>query len=184
MKKKAVITICTLLIALSILTILGIRFVKKVKEDQKITEENIKIIEKSYNNITEKVIDYNQSRNEIAEFINNFYYDTIEKKYNDNLEALIKYDSVVKKITKEVQILDEKCNMIYTDTNINNICNNYKKEYEIIINLYVNDVNNYNTKINSYNQANKKELELFKIDYEYVDYNNDQIYEMKDEVNG
>lgn len=183
MKKKIIITITILLIVISALTLLVVKFIKNIEEDKKKTNENIEIIETSYNFINQKIEDYNQTRQEVSEFINNFYYNTIENNYVNNLDSLINYKNIIDEITKKINILDEKCNTLYNDSKINNICNNYKKDYEIIVNVYLNDINNYNNKLKSYNENNEKKLELFSTNYNYIDYNNDKIYEMKDEVN-
>lgn len=186
MKKKYIIVISIVLIIITLITTFIIIFINNLNEDKKITEENINIISNSYNNIKKEVENYNDIRNNISVFINNFYYDTIENNYQDNLNKLKEYDEVIKKITNDVKMLDVKCNIVYTNSEINNICNNYKKDYEIIVNIFLNDINNYNNKLNSYNKDNNKELELFKSNYinDYIDYDNDNIYQKKDEVNG
>lgn len=185
MKKKSIIIISiTLLIAVIIFLI--VMFINNINKDKKIQEENITAINESYNNFAEEVKNYNSIRNEIRTFINNFYYDTIEEKYIDNLKTLNNYDNIVNKITKEIKNLDSKCNTIYRDKSINTICSNYKNEYEIIVNVFINDIKNYNNKLNSYNKDNNKNLELFKSSYinDYIDYNDDKIFSKKDEVNG
>lgn len=185
MKKKTIILIIITLIIIIGLGILINKFINNINEDQKTTKQNIELINKSYDSIKKEVENYNNSRKDIAIFINNFYYDTIDNNYSNNLESLKKHDEIIGKITKEVKVLDTKCNLIYNDTQVNKICKNYKNDYEVIINVYINDINNYNNKLNSYNNSNNKELELFKSNYinEYIDYNKDGIYEKKDEVN-
>jgi len=183
MKKKIIIIIAVLLIVISAITLLVMKFIKNIEEDKKKTKENIEIIETSYNFINEKIENYNQIRQEVSEFINNFYYNTIENNYVSNLDSLTNYIGVVDEISEKINILDEKCNILYNDSKINNICNNYKKDYEIIVNVFLNDINNYNNKLKSYNENNDKQLELFSVKYDYIDYNNDKVYEMKDEVN-
>jgi len=171
-----------MLIIISLITILII-ILNKNKETIK---ENINIINISYNNIKNEVSNYNNIRNDISEFINNFYYNTIEEKYVDNLKLLNDYDSIIGNITTEIKVLDSKCNISYIDDEINNICNNYKTDYETIVNVFMNDINNYNNKLNKYNIDENKRLELFKSRYvnDYIDYNKDGNFEQKVVVNG
>lgn len=185
MKKKTVMKTSIILIVIVVIGILINNFIKSINEDKRITIENIEIIEESYKELKKEVENYNNSRKEIATFINNFYYDTIENSYQSNLELLKKHDNTIGKITEKINILNKKCNIVYNDTQINNICNNYKKDYEVIINVFINDINNYNNKLSSYNKDNNKELELFKSEFatDYIDYNKDKIYEKKDEAN-
>ena len=177
-----ILSIITLLIAL----IFIVKFINNVNEDKKITKENIEIIKTSYNNFKNEVKNYNTIRNDISEFINNFYYDTIKEKYLENENKLKNYDEEINKITKEIQKLDTKCNITYNDIEINNICSNYKTDYEMLINIFINDINTYNNKLSLYNKDEKQELQLFKSNYinDYIDYNNDNIFLEKDEVNG
>lgn len=185
MKKKTLTIVGIILFILIIIGIIASNFIKNIKEDKKITKQNIEIIETNYEKLKKEVENYNNSRRKIATFINNFYYDTIENNYQNNLDLLEKHDDIVETITEKINILDKKCNTLYNDPKIDNICNNYKKDYEIIVNVFINDLNNYNNKLITYNKDNNKELLLFKSEnaIDYIDYNKDKIYEKKDEVN-
>lgn len=185
MKKKSIILIGVIVVIIVIITYLIVMFVKNVSNDKKIVEDNTNTINNSYNVIKYQITNYNSLRDKVSSFINDFYYENIEDNYLSNIEALNNYDEIINKITNEVKILDTKCNIVYTDKEVNNICNNYKKDYEIIVNVFVNDINKYNSKLNSYNKDLNKAKELFKSKYinDYIDYNKDNIYEKKEEVN-
>ena len=183
--KKRMIWMIAIIVVLAIVACFVIKFIKNVKDDKKTVEDNITVINDSYNKIKYEVTNYNKLREDISNFINDFYYENVEEKYSSNMELLGKYDEVVNKITSEVKILDTKCNISYTDKEITNICNNYKNDYEIIVNVFINDINKYNNKLNNYNNDLDKNKELFKSKYinDYIDYNNDNKYEKKEEVN-
>ena len=108
---------------------------------------------------------------------NDFYYDTISSKYEENKKLLDNYTLIIDNISDYVKVLDSKCNIIYSDSNVNNKCKNYKYNYELIVNVYMNDINNYNKKLNSYNDNYDEKLEEYKTKYNYIDYNNDKKYE-------
>lgn len=184
--KKRMIIVVSIILVIIIFCYAGLSFMKGLTNDKKVISENMEIIKNSYNNIKKEVEIYNDIRDEVTLFINNFYYDRIENEYLDNVNKLNSYDEVINKITNEVKKLDDKCNITYTNTEVNNICNSYKNDYELIVNVFVNDVNSYNRKLSSYNNDNNGNLELFNSEYikDYIDYNNDSIYEKKEEVNG
>jgi len=183
-KKKSIIIISIILVIVLIISLVVI-FINNVNKDKKQQEENMNIVSNSYDKIKEEVENYNNLREDISIFINNFYYDRIENDYQTNLNILKDYDETINKITNEVKKLDSKCNTIYSDKDINHICDNYKNDYEVIINVFINDINNYNNKLKLYNEDNYKNLDLFKSNYinDYIDYNQDKIYSKKDEVN-
>ena len=181
---KKILIIVILLVSVVVISFVTM-FVNNINEDKEIVKKNIETINETYESYKDEVNNYNKSREDISLFINNFYYDKIENEYSNNLEKLNNYDEIMNKITNKIKIFEEKCITIYNDNNINSICNNYKNDYEIIVNVYLNDINNYNNKLNSYNKDNNKKLDLFKSKYinNYIDYNNDGIYSKKDEVN-
>ena len=102
---------------------------------------------------------------------NNSLKKIVDTKVNDLEASAIVYGQ------EEPDILDSKCNIIYSDSNVNNKCKNYKYNYELIVNVYMNDINNYNKKLNSYNDNYDEKLEEYKTKYNYIDYNNDKKYE-------
>lgn len=185
MKKKSIIIVSIVLIIIIVIVTLIMIFINNLNKDKELVEDNMKRITESYDTLKEEVGNYNNLRYDILVFINNFYYDTIEDNYSSNLEILNNYDNVINKITNEIKVLDSKCDVVYPNEEINNICNNYKNDYETIVNVFMNDINNYNNKLSSYNKDNNKNLELFKSNYinDYIDYNKDNIYSKKDEVN-
>ena len=61
---------------------------------------------------------------------------------------------------------------------LNKICSNYGKSYEKLVNLYVGDINGYNTKISEYNSYKNATISMFNmVHLEYIDYNEDGVYE-------
>ena len=48
--------------------------------------------------------------------------------------------------------LDKNCVTIYNNKEVDNICNTYRKDLEIIANVFISDVNEYNAEIDKYNK--------------------------------
>ena len=82
----------------------------------------------------------------------------------------------------QINILDDKCDKMYNDKEVNKICSNYKNDYELVLKIFNSDILNYNNKLNLYNKDNNKGLELFNSKYikGYIDNNIDL---KKEEVN-
>ena len=108
----------------------------------------------------------------------------------DNNRLLKQFTNIEKcnninKIDDYVETINSKCNVIYSDIEVNKICDSYDTLYEKLINLYVQDLNNYNNKITSYNEYKKESIELFnQIHKDYIDYNKDNTYEGRIVENG
>ena len=175
--KKKLITTSIVLFILIVIVILFINMTKKIKNEQKTNDLNISIITKNYDNFQNSILEYNKNRNDIIDIINNFYYDSISIKDEQNKGVLSNQEDMLDSIKEMVLELDNKCDRIYKDININNICDRYKGEYEILVNVFINDINSYNNKLSIYNKDMNDNIDLYKTEYEYIDYNNDNIYE-------
>ena len=178
-KKKSLILAIVVIIFVTIITILVLTTVKASKR----TKNNLNIIKSSYNVLSVSVNDYNDIRTEYTNMLADFYLDTYEAKRESYTELLTKYNKTIETIDSSVARIKLRCNQLYNDNDVNTICNNYESLYEKLINLYVSDLKNYNDKVTKYNEYKKTELELFPMIHEdYIDYNNDSVYEGSDIV--
>ena len=180
MKKKiiVIIVVLILLIGLGVFIFLG---VNRYKQDKKLAADNMAVIEKNYKELQNNVANYNQYRNDFGELVKDIYLDSFKEKNDSYLELLNKYNDTMEKIDKNIANIKDKCNRLYTDSEINKICNNYEKTYEKLVNIFIADVNKYNEKVNEYNEYKNEEVSLFTIDYvDYMDYNHDGVYDGKE----
>lgn len=132
----------------------------------------------SYNDLSDNVINYNDIRSELEKLLSEFSYDSFSKdidKYND---LFVRYNNVIKDIDNNINNIDDRCNYLYKDSSVNEICNNYKNLYEKLINIYIEDLSNYNKIVISYNEYSNDNIDLVDMLYEdYIDYNLDNVYE-------
>lgn len=183
MKKnnKKIIIIISLILVSALIVVLTL-FVLNVVKDKKESNKNMQLIKDNYNELSTHVSEYNQIRTNLSEKLNDFIYETYPKEHDSYVELLNKYNDNIKNIDTKVNNINNKCDVLYSDISINKICDSYKVLYEKLINLYITDINIYNNKIKGYNQYKEKdeyqETEL--IHKEYLDYNQDKIYEGKD----
>ncbi len=130
---------------------------------------------------------FEEYRDELyTEVLGNVYYDTMYKKDNDVKDKLYEYEDIVNEVSDSTKELDSLCgNAYYPDSEVNNMCMNYKSIYEQVVNYYVTDINTYNenvTKYNDYQDVINSDLKVKKIttNYKYIDYNNDKVFDGKE----
>ena len=175
-KKNKKMIIISSVVALIILMIIVL--ILNVVNDKKKSNKNMQLIKYNYDELSVAVTEYNQIRTDLNELLNNFIYEDYPNKHSSYIELLNKYNNNIDKIDDYVEVINNKCNVIYSDITINKICDSYDMLYEKLINLYVQDLNNYNNKITSYNEYKKENIELFNLIHkDYIDYNKDNTYE-------
>lgn len=69
--------------------------------------------------------------------------------------------------------------MYYSEAAVNKMCSNYKVIYEQVNNCFVKDVASYNDNVKTYNIDSTKQINIFKTDRKYIDYNKDKSYDGK-----
>ena len=172
--KKKIIVIGSIIITIVVIAIITIIIVNK-KNNQK-RKDNI---ESAYQGLVKNVERYNNIREDAKLIINEFYYSTIEDEYDNDIKLFDDYSKILKDIKENINVLDNNCKIGLNDK----ACNKYKITYEKLVNIYINDVNNFNKKLTLYNEEELSEnkLEQYSSIYkEYIDYNKDNKYEEVD----
>lgn len=174
------------LILISVIAIIFIAFVVifilATRKDKLETERNMENIKKNYNLLTDSVNKYNEIRTKYATMSSVLIMDEYEEKHEEYITLLTDYNKVMKDIDTYITNISFRCKHNYSDSEVNKVCENYQELYEKLVNLYINDTNNYNKFIAEYNEYKNAELEEFEmIHKDYIDYNNDNIYEGREE---
>lgn len=172
--KKKIIVIGSIIIAIVVIAIITIIIINK-----KNIQERKDNIENAYQKLIKNVERYNNIREDVKLIINEFYYNKIEDEYDNDIKLFDDYSSILEDIKKDIDILDNNCKNGLNDK----VCNKYKITYEKLVNIYINDVNNFNKKLALYNEEGLSEniLEQYSSIYnEYIDYNKDNKYEEVD----
>ena len=70
---------------------------------------------------------------------------------------------------------------IYKDRDANHICKDYRKMYEEMVNVYINDIKSFNKIIDKYNEDTNNNLEKYKSNLysDYIDFDKDGVYNGK-----
>ncbi len=172
--KKTIIILLIILITIALISVITASF---LKDKQKLSED-MEIIKNNYQELNENVSSYNTIRTNYNKLSKDFYYETYQEKHENYVKLLTNYNEVIKKIDKNIEEIDSRCEAIYKDISVNNICSSYKILYEKLINLYIVDLKTYNNKLKGYNENKNDTIEEFAmIHSEYIDYNKDNTYE-------
>ena len=182
MKKKYFLIIFVLIIFVFIVSG-GVFFVKKMMSDVKVTNDNITKIGSFYRDMNSYIDDYNSNRDALGVLTKNIYIDNLDGKYNNIVLLLNREMENVSNVHDIILELDNKCNgRIYSDAYVNEVCLNYKNNYELMVNVFVLDVVNINNLVSQYNYSHDKKLDEYKSSFDYIDFNNDGVYSGKEEI--
>lgn len=131
--------------------------------DKKMTQNNMENIKKNYELFSKSVTKYNEIRARYSEMSAVLIMDNYEKKHEEFVTLLTEYNDVIKSIDNYITNISIRCNRLYPEIEINNICNGYETSYEKIVNLYVDDLISYNSFIDKYNEYKKTNLLKFEV---------------------
>ena len=162
-------------------------FVINLRNDQNATRQRMAVVGDKFEDFSANTSVFESFREELyGGILDNVYFDTLYSNDVNIKNKLSNYENLVDELEKNTNSLDELCNnMYYPDGVINSKFNNYKAIYEQVVNYYVTDIKNYNNNIKKYNEYQKsigsdKTLDLYSTDKDYIDYNEDKIFDGKE----
>lgn len=187
MRKKVVITLSILGFVFIFIGI-GINFVYSLKNDREATLLRMDDVTEEYKNFGVQVDVFNDIRNSLyLNVFENTYYDTMGANDSEVKMTFSNYEVSVNNVEVAASNLANLCGTIYfPNSGVNSKCKGFASVYEQVVNAFVSDVELYNSNISQYNDYQKENgstslLENYKTDKAYIDYNNDNKYEGKDE---
>ena len=181
-KVVKIVIICLVILIAVIGIILGINFISdsanKINEEY---ENDKKLLQVNYNNFSSYITEYNETRIELGILMEKaMYYEDFPKVSESLVTFYSAYDELINKIIISVKNMDKACKREYMENDYIDMCNSYGLTYEKMINIFISDIEAYNTLINNYNEwAKDDKYQLFTSKYitDYIDYNQDSIYE-------
>jgi len=151
-----------------------------IVNNKKTIQENIVIIKETYTDFSVDIVENYQIRNEITEKLDQFNNENYSNEHETYTGLLTQYNQNITVLNDSVNILEDKCSIEYEDSQTNIFCNNYQQLYEVINNIYIELLTNYNNKITSYNETSEEDYTTVTlINKDYVDFNKDGIYDGK-----
>ena len=177
-RKKELIIGIIVIVILTLISIIIISAIRTSKENKNDT----KVIESSYALLTENIKEYNEIRTKYTGMLGDLFLEDYQDKHDDFVDLLTEYNKNMQRIDLSITNINLKCNRLYKNSNVNKICKSYKEVYEKVVNLYVSDLNNYNSTVKKYNEYKNEKVSLFEMIHdEYIDYNKDGNYEGREE---
>lgn len=159
----------------------GSLFIAELKQDHEEVNKRQVNVKEIYENFSQNVEVFESERDNLyGGILNEIYYEELFDGDELIKESLDNYASIVNEIEKKVKSLDNLCkDMYYSEAAVNKMCSNYKVIYEQVNNCFVKDVASYNDNVKTYNIDSTKQINIFKTDRKYIDYNKDKSYDGK-----
>ena len=178
MKKYIIIGLTIILI-----TTIGVTvFVVDLQKDTENTKKVMQEINDYYHKYETDIDNYNLTRDTLTKKLSSFYNEAFKSDYQNIISIIQDYDEIMNDTVKNVEIINANCaNHIFSDSKINTICKSYQESYEQMTNIFLNDIDDFNKLVESYNKDAEEKLEKYNSKYikEYIDYNKDGKYEGK-----
>ena len=168
-----------MIVGVIIVVIMIILFIRNLQKDSKESEIIMEQIKTTYQELEENIQEYNQKRDGILGLLTTYYEEKFKNDYGNIISSLYDQERIVESISKNVVKLDDSCQgKLFKEQEVNNICSNYQEYYEQIVNIYMNDQNQVNKMIETYNETATEHLEKFSSLQvtDYIDYNKDGKY--------
>lgn len=161
----------------------------KIDAENKIIDEIIDV----YGAFASKIEEFSNRRDTLYEDYAEFttYYTTMPDGYDEIIEKIKNYETLVTEVEDATAYLKDNCeNPSYSSIDANTKCNSYVINLEKTVNVFLVDIEFFNSKLKEYNEwtieENKtlkdnekyKELALYEpFEYkDYIDVDNDGVY--------
>ena len=145
-----------------------------------------------YKTFYDKATELTENRDKFIEDMSNYFvfYSSMPDEYEKMIKEINKYETLIKESEDISSYLNDKCKTTYSVKEANEKCYAYYINLESSINVFIGDIEYFNSKIEEYNKwietENKsviatkqyKELKKYESDLykEYVDLNKDGYY--------
>lgn len=179
-KKKKIMIVTLVLIALLIVIGVTIFFVNYQKDKKQTKQNGDKVVE-LYQTFKTDMSDYASLRSTLYETVFQTYLNEMKTNYESHLEKIKAYEDKVKNIEETHKELNKLCQVIYLKDEVDHKCEAYRLSYEQMNNYFVKDIARFNENIDKYNewvQENDVKLEKYEMQTkrDYMDYNKDGTY--------
>ena len=179
MKKKVKIVLITLLCLLVVggIVFASISVINQTNKDKKKQEKIEKEIIDNFDKFKEAVEGFNVEWSTYNSIIKSDINKNTVYQYDGWILSLDTYTESLDKIEEASKVYKKNCiNKYYVNHNVNNKCEAFMIAYEQAVNTYVEDIEDFNKKIEEINESDKKELKTYELKYKKVDINNDKEY--------
>ena len=159
-------------------------FFKRVIGDVGYTNQTISEITDLGSKNNSLFMEYNTTRSSLNAIVQHTYVDEMATKNDQIIELLNQEKAHIIRVRDNTLRLDKYCKgKMYSVSSVNEICFNYQKYYEQMVNVFVNDVMYVNRMIQSYQEHHDDSLKKYEsLEFkDYIDYNKDGVFAGKEE---
>ncbi len=156
-------------------------FINGLKSDHAKVSQRMEIVNSDYEELTKNINTFTEQRDDLySKYLEKVDYTSFYKNNKSINSTISNYENIVEEISKKAKSLDKLCNNSYfTSNDTNEKCSNYKLLYEQVNNYFVSDINKYNKIVQDYNMNNVKNVNIYYLSRNYIDYNNDKTFDGK-----
>ena len=182
MNKKVKIVLITLLCLVIVggIVFASITIIDKAEKSKKEFERKEKEILDNFEAFKEAIDGFNVEWSTYHSVIESDINANTVYQYDGWILSLDSYTEAVDEVENASNVFKNNCvNDHYIDVNVENKCKAFVDAYEKAINSYVEDIDNFNMKIDELNEKRKDEdkLENYECKYKLVDLNKDNTFE-------
>lgn len=180
--KKKYIKYIIIIVILILIIFGGIKLFSAYQEEKRITAKLVNEIKNNYTIVEDSASKYNEVRENLSKNLNTYYQDDFQKNYDEIRVEFDNYELIMKELKTSIDNINKDCvGYIYKDRDANHICKDYRKMYEEMVNVYINDIKSFNKIIDKYNEDTNNNLEKYKSNLysDYIDFDKDGVYSGK-----
>lgn len=184
-KVKVVLIILLCLLVIGGIVFASITIINKAEKDKKELEKKEKEVIDNFDSFKEAIGGFNIEWSTYHSIIESDINVNTIYQYDGWILSLDSYTKAIDKVEETAKTLKKNCvNEYYANTNVKNKCAAFIDAYEKAINTYVQDIDNFNIKIDEINEKKKESLEKYESKYKMIDLNKDNTFatvEVKEE---
>ncbi|MBR6112983.1 MAG: hypothetical protein IKP79_00530 [Bacilli bacterium] len=178
---KKIKTILIIICAILIVGLIGygvFKVIDKGNNDRKERQKREREIVKNFESFKDAALSFGDESIEYRSWIKDDINENTIHSYDGWILSLDTMNSAIEEMEKTAPMFKKNCvNKKYSNKDVQEKCDSFMETYEEIINTFVVDVEDFNTKIVELKEKTKNEdLKEYELKYKKVDLNNDKVY--------
>lgn len=177
-KIKMILIVTCIVLVIAIIGFGVFKVIDKSNKDRRERQQREREIVKSFETFKEAAMSFGEDSVDYRSWIkDDINADNIHS-YDGWVLSLNSMTSSVDEMEKASKLLKKNCvNKKYSNKDVQEKCDSFMEAYEEVINTYVVDVEDFNTKIAEIKEKTKnEELKEYELKYEKVDINKDNVF--------
>ena len=177
-KIKIVLIIITVLLIIGLIGYGVFSVIDKSNNDRKERQKREREIVKNFESFKDAALSFGDESIEYRSWIKDDINENTIHSYDGWILSLDTMNSAIEEMEKTAPMFKKNCiNKKYSNKDVQEKCDSFIETYEEIINTFVVDVEDFNTKIVDLKEKTKNEdLKEYELKYKKIDLNKDNLY--------